>query len=144
MPQFVNDAIVRCLAGLTEAERPQFLKIAYNGPKALEELASYDPSLVVGVLGGGAGTTRDCFELIYQAQKYGARVALFGRKINLAESPLDIVRLMRAVADGDADAARGGRGLSRGARERRASSRPATSSATARSPKPSCSRPDAA
>ena len=76
------------------------LKIAYNGPRALEELASFDPGLVVGVLGGGAGTTRDCFELIHQAEKYGARVALFGRKINLAESPLDVVRLMRAVADG--------------------------------------------
>jgi len=100
MPQFVNDAIVRCLAGLTESERPKFLKIAYNGPKALEELTSFDPGLVVGVLGGGAGTTRDCFELIHQAERYGARVALFGRKINLAESPLDVVRLMRAVADG--------------------------------------------
>jgi hypothetical protein len=100
IPQFVNDAIIRCLAGLNEVERPRFLKIAYNGPKALEELASFDPGLVVGVLGGGAGTTRDCFELIYQAQKHGARVALFGRKINLAESPLDIVRLMRAVSDG--------------------------------------------
>ena len=100
MPQFVNDAIIRCLAGLTQAERPKFLKIAYNGPRALEELASFDPGLVVGVLGGGAGTTRDCFELIHQAEKYGARVALFGRKINLAESPLDVVRLMRAVADG--------------------------------------------
>jgi len=100
MPQFVNDAIIRCLAGLTEAVRPRFLKINYNGPKALEELASFDPGLVVGVLGGGAGTTRDCFELIHRAQKHGARVALFGRKINLAESPLDIVRLMRAVSDG--------------------------------------------
>jgi hypothetical protein len=100
MPEFVNDAIIRCLAGLTEAERPKFLKIAYNGPRALEELASFDPDLVVGVLGGGAGTARDCFELIHQAEKYGARVALFGRKINLAESPLDVVRLMRAVADG--------------------------------------------
>ena len=99
-PHFVNDAIVRCLAGLLEAERPRFLKVAYNGPRTLEELASFDASLVVGVLGGGAGTTRDCFELIHQAEKYGARVALFGRKINLAESPLDIVRLMRAVADG--------------------------------------------
>lgn len=101
MPRFVNDAIIRCLAGLTEAERPRFLKIAYNGPHALEELASFDPSLVVGVLGGGAGTTRDCFELIYQAEKYGARVALFGRKINLAESPLEMIRHMRAVADGN-------------------------------------------
>ncbi len=97
---FVNDAIVRCLAGLLDAERPLFLKMPYNGPKALEELASFDPGLVVGVLGGGAGTTRDCFELIHQAEKYGARVALFGRKINLAESPLDIIRFMRAVADG--------------------------------------------
>src|SRR5208282_2478377 len=26
VPHFVNDAIVRCLAGLTEAERPRFLK----------------------------------------------------------------------------------------------------------------------
>lgn len=97
---YVNDCIVRCLAGVVQADRPQFLKIAYNGPKALEELASYDPGLVVGVLGGGAGTTRDTFELLAQAERFGARVALFGRKINLAESPLDIVRLMRAVADG--------------------------------------------
>ncbi len=100
LPHYVNDCIVRCLAGLTRAERPQFLKIAYNGPKALDELASFDPSLVVGVLGGGAGTTRDCFELIHQAEKYGARVALFGRKINLAEAPLEMIAHMRAVADG--------------------------------------------
>lgn len=100
VPSFVNDCIARCLAGVLQADRPQFLKIAYNGPAALEELASYDPGLVVGVLGGGAGTTRDTFELLHQAERYGARVALFGRKINLAESPLEIVRLMRQVADG--------------------------------------------
>jgi hypothetical protein len=98
VPQFVNDAILRCLAGVTRAERPEFLKIAYNGPKALEELAAFDPSLVVGVLGGGAGTTRDAFELIAQAERYGARVALFGRKINLAESPLEMVAMLRRVA----------------------------------------------
>ncbi len=101
VPAFVNDCIVRCLAGLTRAERPQFLKMVYNGPAALEELASWDPSLVVGILGGGASTARDTFELIRQGEKYGARVALFGRKINLAEDPLAIVTLMRAVADGD-------------------------------------------
>ncbi|MGK9235557.1 hypothetical protein KXS07_28165 [Inquilinus limosus] len=99
-PHYVNDCILRCLAGVMKADRPQFLKIPYNGPKALEELASFDPSLIVGVLGGGAGTTRDCFELLHQAEKYGARVALFGRKINLAESPLAMVSFMRQVADG--------------------------------------------
>ena len=101
VPHYVNDCICRALAGLTRAQRPQFLKIAYNGPKALDELTSYDPSLIVGVLGGGAGTARDTFELIHQAEKYGARVALFGRKINLAEDPLAMVKYMRAVADGD-------------------------------------------
>jgi DhnA family fructose-bisphosphate aldolase class Ia len=101
VPHYINDCICRMLAGLTRAQRPQFLKIVYNGPKALEELTSYDPSLVVGVLGGGAGTARDTFELLHQAEKYGARVALFGRKINLAEDPLAMVKYMRAVADGE-------------------------------------------
>lgn len=101
VPNYVNDCMMRCLAGVTKADRPQFLKIPFNGPKALETLASYDPSVIVGVLGGGAGTTRDCFELIHQAEKYGARVALFGRKINLAEDPLAMVSFMREVASGN-------------------------------------------
>jgi hypothetical protein len=100
IPAYVNDMIVRALAGLTKAERPQFLKIAYNGAKAMDELVSFDPSLVVGILGGSSGTTRDCFELLHQAERNGARVALFGRKINLAESPLDLVSFFRPVIEG--------------------------------------------
>lgn len=99
LPFYMNDQIMRCIAGLHSADRPQFLKIVYNGPKALEELCSYDPGVAVGILGGGAGTTRDCFELLHQGEKYGARVALFGRKINLAEDPLAMVTFMRQVAD---------------------------------------------
>lgn len=97
--QYLNDMILSSLAGLTKAERPEFLKIPFNGPKPLEELASFDPTLVVGILGGGAGTTRDTFELLSQGERYGARVALFGRKIKLAESPLHLVALMRQVVD---------------------------------------------
>jgi hypothetical protein len=100
LPHYINDSIVRVLAGVVQSQRPLFLKIAYNGPKALEELASHDSTLIVGLLGGSAGTTRDTFELLHQGEKYGARIALFGRKINLAESPLAIVKLMRAVVDG--------------------------------------------
>jgi len=96
---FVNDWIVRCLAGVAAAERPAFLKIAYNGARATAELAAYDPDLVVGILGGGAGTTRDALLLLREAADHGARVALYGRKINLAESPLDMIRMLRAVAD---------------------------------------------
>jgi len=106
---FVNDSIIRTLAGVTAGQRPLFLKVAYNGPDALAELAGHDPSLVVGVLGGSAGTTRDTFELLHQAERHGARVALFGRKIQRAESQLDLVSLMRPVLRGElspADAVR--------------------------------------
>ena len=97
MGAFVNDSIVRTLAGLTSTERPLFLKVAFNWPYALEELVNCDPGLVVGILGGSAGTTRDTFELLAQAERHGARVALFGRKIQQAQSQSDLVRLMRSV-----------------------------------------------
>lgn len=99
IPAFVNDCILRALAGVARIERPTFLKIPFNGRRAMEELAGHDSSLIVGILGGSAGTTRDCFELLSQGEKSGARVALFGRKINLAESPLDLVALFRPVIE---------------------------------------------
>ena len=40
-------------------------------------------------------------ELVAQAERHGARVALFGRKIWYAESPLEVVRLMRRVIERD-------------------------------------------
>lgn len=98
---FLNDHIIRALAGVTNAGRPIFLKIPYNGPGPLEELVAYDSKLVVGILGGSAGTTMDAFQLIHDAKKYGARVALFGRKINLSESPLAFIEFLRRIADGE-------------------------------------------
>ena len=99
IPFFVNDHIVRLLAGVPSSARPLFLKIPYPGPRALEELCAYDSSLVVGVLGGSAGTTHDAFALIFAAKRHGARVALFGRKINAAENQLSFVQYLRLVAD---------------------------------------------
>lgn len=98
--EFINDNILRTLAGVPESGRPLFLKIVYHGPKAMEELAQYDPNLVVGILGGSAGTTYDAFRLIHDAQKYGARVALFGRKINNAEHQLAFIEMLRLITDG--------------------------------------------
>ncbi|MFO0916993.1 MAG: hypothetical protein U0872_01600 [Planctomycetaceae bacterium] len=97
---FINDLIARTLAGVAQAGRPIFLKIAYHGPRAMEELVRYDPHLVVGVLGGGAGTTYDAFKLLAEAKKYGARAALFGRKINSAENQLAFIEFLRLIADG--------------------------------------------
>jgi hypothetical protein len=98
---FLNDHIIRTLAGVTSAGRPVFLKIPYNGPGPLEELVSYDSNMVVGILGGSAGTTLDAFQLIHDARKHGAKVALFGRKINLSESPLAFIDFLRRVVDGE-------------------------------------------
>jgi hypothetical protein len=98
--EFINDNILRTLAGVPDSGRPVFLKIVYHGPKAMEELAQYDPNLVVGILGGSAGTTYDAFRLIHDAQKYGARVALYGRKINNAEHQLAFIEMLRLITDG--------------------------------------------
>ncbi len=96
---FVNDQIARLLAGVPKSSRPLFLKIAYHGPKCMEELAGYDPHLVPGILGGASGTTHDAFHLLAEARKYGARAALFGRKINNAEHQLTFIQYLRRVAD---------------------------------------------
>ena len=98
---FVNDSIVRALAGVTADHRPVFLKLGYNGADALLELTEHDPTLVVGIYGGAVGTTRDTFELLHRAHTHGARVALFGRKIQHAESQLVLVDLLRPVIRGE-------------------------------------------
>jgi hypothetical protein len=91
---FLNDHIVRTLAGVPSAGRPIFLKIPYNGPGPLE-----------GILGGSAGTTFDAFQLIHDARKHGAWVALFGRKINLSEHPLTFIEFLRRIVDGEVEPA---------------------------------------
>ncbi|MGC8642983.1 MAG: hypothetical protein ACP5XB_24255 [Isosphaeraceae bacterium] len=100
LPHYLNDMITRMLAGVAPAGRPLFLKIVYHGPKAMEELVRFDPHLIVGILGGSSGTTRDAFQLLADAQKYGAKVALFGRKINHSENQLAFVQFLRLIVEG--------------------------------------------
>jgi len=97
---YINDMIIKAVAGVVAHDMPSFLKIQFNGARAMSDLCRYDPdNLIVGILGGAKGTTRDTFELALQAEQAGARVALFGRKINLAEAPLELVRLMRETLE---------------------------------------------
>lgn len=97
--RFVNDSIARMLAGVPSSQRPVFLKMPYFGPAAMDALFHYDPSLIIGILGGSSGTTHDAFHLLAEAKSHGARAALFGRKINFAEDQLSFVKHLRAVAD---------------------------------------------
>lgn len=105
LPAFLNDHIARLLAGIPAPGRPVFLKIPFLGPKALEELVAYDPSVIVGILGGSSGTTLDAFALLHEAQRHGARAALFGRRIKDAEDPLAFIRAMRRIVNGEIDPA---------------------------------------
>lgn len=105
VPRFVNDSIARLLAGAGKSSRPLFLKMPYFGPAALEQLVNYDSTLVVGILGGSAGTTFDAFQMLWEAKKHGAHAALFGRKINNAEHQLSFVAQLRAIADGQIEPA---------------------------------------
>ncbi len=102
--RYINDLIVRTLAGVPSSGRPLFLKIAYHGPRAMEELVAYDPALVPGILGGASGTTHDAFYLLEDAKKHGARAALFGRQINNSEHQFTFVKFLRAIADGQINA----------------------------------------
>jgi hypothetical protein len=98
--RFIADNITRALAGVTKRGRPVFLKIAYHGPAAMEALASYDRSIIPGILGGASGTTFDAFEQLKEARKYGARAALYGRMINNSEHQLTFIQHLRWIADG--------------------------------------------
>lgn len=101
LPRFINDSIARTLAGVAGKSRPVFLKMVYYGPKALDQLVSYDSSLVVGILGGSSGTTLDAFHQLREAKKYGAKVALYGRMINNSEHQLTFIQHLRRIADGE-------------------------------------------
>lgn len=105
IPAFVNDCVVRTLAGIPCDGRPEFLKMPFFGPRHLEELVQYDRQMIVGILGGSSGTTHDAFKLIAEAQRYGARAALFGRKIKDAEDPLAFIELLRRIVDQEIDPA---------------------------------------
>ncbi len=104
LADFVNDSIARILAGVTQIGRPLFLKIPFLGTTAMKRLVRYDDALVVGILGGSSGTTRDAYQLVETARRAGARAALFGRKINQAEDQIQFVHFLRQVADAKLDA----------------------------------------
>jgi len=101
--RFINDQIARTLAGVVGKGRPIFLKIPYSGPAAMEQLASYDRTLIPGILGGSSGTTFDAFYQLREARKYGARAALYGRMINNSEHQLTFIKHLRWLADGQLD-----------------------------------------
>ena len=103
VPDFVNDCIASMLAGISWQSQPAFIKMQYNGARAMQDLVSYT-NAIVGVLGGSPSTSYDAFKLLADAKEAGARVALFGRRIKVTESPPAFVSMLREIADGNLSA----------------------------------------
>lgn len=99
--RFINDMIVRTLAGVVGKGRPVFLKMPYHGPEAMQQLAGYDRTLLPGILGGSSGTTFDAFAQLSEAKRYGARAALYGRMINNSEHQQTFIQHLRWIGDGE-------------------------------------------
>ena len=103
--RFINDLIVRTLAGVPSAGPagvPQDRLPRPEGDGGAGRATTRTSSSASSA--APAGTTYDAFKLLEEAKKYGARAALFGRKINNSEHQLTFVRFLRAIADGEIDA----------------------------------------
>ncbi|HAZ62025.1 MAG TPA: hypothetical protein DCZ72_00205 [Armatimonadetes bacterium] len=98
--EYVADNIVRTMSYLRKAERPRFIKTAYTSARVWRELCEFDPTLIIGALGGPRTDARGTLELAHNVITNGGRVILFGRAVFEDENPLQMCRALRAVLDG--------------------------------------------
>lgn len=95
------DRLLHSILEVPVAARPLLIQAPYYGPALMESLAATLPGVPVGIVGGPAGTTFDAFRLLAESKKYGARGALFGRRIASAEHQPAFVRFLDYLARGD-------------------------------------------
>ena len=96
---YVADSIVRTMNYLRKHQRPRFIKTAYTTAKVWNELTQFDPSLIIGALGGPRGNARKTLQLANNVIQNGGHAILFGRTIFGEESPVGIARALRNVLD---------------------------------------------
>lgn len=99
--QYVADSIVRTMSYLRKKQRPLFIKTAFTTPKTWQELTNFDPSLVIGALGGPRKNALDTLNLARDVIEYGGKVILFGRKVFGEDNPCLIAKALRSVLDGE-------------------------------------------
>jgi len=97
--QYVADSIVRTMSYLRAHQRPRFIKTEFTTPQVWQELCQFDPTLVIGALGGPHRGPRETLQLAQDVITYGGQVILFGRSIFGEENPRLIARALRAVLD---------------------------------------------
>ncbi|MBV9470906.1 MAG: hypothetical protein JO316_19280 [Abitibacteriaceae bacterium] len=97
--QYVADSIVRTMSYLKKHQRPRFIKTEFTSATTWRELCDFDPTLIVGALGGPRINARKTLELAYNVVTNGGRAALFGRTIFDDENPRAMCQALRAVLD---------------------------------------------
>lgn len=100
MGEYVADNIVRTMSYLRRSERPLFIKTAYTTASVWRELCSFDPTLIIGALGGPRGDARSTLELAHNVVANGGKVILFGRAVFEDENPRVMCQALRRVLDG--------------------------------------------
>jgi DhnA family fructose-bisphosphate aldolase class Ia len=98
---YVADSIVRTVNYLRKHQRPRFIKTAYTTSKVWSELTQFDPTLIIGALGGPRENARKTLQLAHNVIQNGGRAVLFGRTIFGEESPVGIAQALRSVLDGE-------------------------------------------
>lgn len=98
--EYVADSIVRTMSWLRRSERPLFIKTAYTTAAVWRELCAFDPTLIIGALGGPRTDARGTLELAHNVIANGGRIILFGRAVFEEDDPLLIARALRQVLDG--------------------------------------------
>jgi len=99
MGEYVADSIVRTMAHLRTHQRPLFIKTVYTTPAVWKALVEFDPTLVIGALGGQRINAKRSLQLAYDSTEGGGRVILFGRAIFQEQNPRIMCRVLRAVLD---------------------------------------------
>jgi hypothetical protein len=97
--QYIADSIVRTMSYLKKHQRPRFIKTEYTGAATWKELCEFDPTLIIGALGGPRVSTRKTLELAANVVAGGGRATLFGRTIFGDDNPRAICKALRAVLD---------------------------------------------
>lgn len=95
--QYVADSIVRTMSYLKKHQRPRFIKTEFTSAATWRELCEFDPTLIIGALGGPRISTRKTLELAYNVVTNGGRAALFGRTIFEDDNPRAMCQALRAV-----------------------------------------------
>ncbi len=94
---YVADSIIRTMSYLRKHQRPSFLKTAFTTNKVWKEFTDFDPSIIIGALGGPRQNARYTLQLANNVARNGGRAILFGRAIFQEESPIAMVCALRKV-----------------------------------------------